>query len=91
MSAPGHVVNTAADSVLAAFMSGWRSRRGRNWFGAAVLIAVGVIGLIANFDLLPRQMLEQMWKLWPVIPLLIGISILVRRSIGDDNSGTGGR
>jgi hypothetical protein len=71
-------------------MSGWRDRRGRNWFGAFVLIAVGVIGLIANFDLLPPQLLEQMWKLWPVIPLLIGVSILVRRSIGDDHNGAGG-
>lgn len=72
-------------------MSGWRDRRGRNWFGAAVLIAVGVIGLIANFDLLPPQILEQMWKLWPVIPLLIGVSILIRRrTMGDDHGGAGG-
>ena len=55
-----------------------------------MLIAVGVIGLIANFDLLPPQLLEQMWKLWPVIPLLIGLSILVRRSIGDDHTGASG-
>ncbi len=56
-----------------------RDRRVRGWFGAAVLIAVGVIGLIANFDLLPREFLEQMWKLWPLIPLAIGIGILLRR------------
>jgi cadmium resistance protein CadD (predicted permease) len=72
-------------------MSGWRDRSRRNWFGAAVLIAVGVIGLIANFDLLPRELLEQMWKLWPVIPLLIGISILMRRrASGDDRPDPGG-
>ena len=68
-----------------------RDRRGRSWFGAAALIAIGVVGLVANFDLLPPQVLEQMWKLWPVIPLLIGISILMRRRTeGDDRNGSGG-
>ncbi len=56
-----------------------RDRTRRSWFGAAVLIAVGVIGLIANFDLVPREMLQQIWKLWPLIPLILGLAILVRR------------
>ena len=63
----------------------WENRRRGNWFGAAVLIAVGVIGLAANFDLVPRQMLAQIWKLWPVIPLAIGIGILIRRRQYADN------
>ena len=63
----------------------WRDRRGRNWFGAAVLIAVGVIGLLVNFDLIPRDFLDQMWRLWPLIPLAIGISILIRRQQYVDN------
>jgi cadmium resistance protein CadD (predicted permease) len=53
-------------------------RSGR-WFGAFILIAVGVVGLIANFNLIPEEILVQLWKLWPVIPLAIGIDILVRR------------
>jgi cadmium resistance protein CadD (predicted permease) len=57
---------------------GLRNRSGGGWFGAAVLIAVGVIGLAANFDLVPREFLSQLWKLWPVIPLAIGIGILLR-------------
>jgi cadmium resistance protein CadD (predicted permease) len=56
-----------------------RRYRGR-WIGAFVLIAVGVVGLVANFDLIPREMLEQIWKLWPVIPLAIGVDILLRRN-----------
>jgi hypothetical protein len=48
-------------------------------FAAAVLIAVGVIGLLANFDLLPRDIFNQIWKLWPIIPLAIGVDILMRR------------
>ena len=63
----------------------WRSRRGGNWFGAAVLIAVGIIGLAVNFNLIPENFLSQLWRLWPVIPLLIGIAILLRRQrAGDD-------
>ena len=62
----------------------WRERRQGHWFGAAVLIAVGVIGLLANFDLLPRDILDQLWKLWPLIPLAIGIGILARRRQYED-------
>jgi cadmium resistance protein CadD (predicted permease) len=71
---------------------GARSRRGRNWFGAAVLIAVGVIGLAANFDLVSREYLDQLWKLWPVIPLVIGLAILTRPwRAGDDQKDAGGQ
>jgi len=51
-------------------------------FGAFILIAVGVIGLIANFDLIPRIMIDQLWKLWPLIPLAIGLDLLLRRRRG---------
>ena len=57
---------------------GINMRRHPGWIGAFILIAVGVIGLVANFDLVPREMLDQIWKLWPLIPLAIGISILLR-------------
>ncbi|HEX4078707.1 MAG TPA: DUF5668 domain-containing protein [Rhizomicrobium sp.] len=62
-----------------------RYRRGGNWFGAAVLIVVGIVGLAVNFDLVPREFLSQLWKLWPAIPLAIGVGILMRRQRpGDD-------
>ena len=64
---------------MGAFMS-WQYRRRGNWIGAAILIAVGVIGLLANFDLVSPALLRQFWKLWPLIPLAIGISILVGRN-----------
>ena len=54
-------------------------RRQGNWIGALVLIAVGVVGLLANFGLVDREALRQLWKLWPVIPLVIGVGILMRR------------
>ena len=63
----------------------WRDGQRQNWIGAVILIAVGVIGLLANFDLLPREVLSQMWKLWPLIPLAIGVRIFLRRQSHDDS------
>ncbi|MGA7985220.1 MAG: DUF5668 domain-containing protein [Burkholderiales bacterium] len=51
-------------------------------FGAIVLILVGVVGLLANFGLVDKETLRQLWKLWPLIPLAIGIGILLRRRPG---------
>ena len=51
-------------------------------FGAIVLILVGVVGLLANFGLVDKETLRQLWKLWPLIPLLIGIGILLRPRSG---------
>ena len=59
----------------------WQYRRRGNWIGATILIAVGVIGLLANFDLVSAALLRQVWKLWPLIPLALGISILVGRNV----------
>ncbi len=53
-------------------------RRHSGWVGATILVAVGVIGLMSNFDLVPREMLHQLWKLWPLIPLAIGLSLFLR-------------
>lgn len=57
----------------------WSGRRTGNFYAALVLIAVGVIGLLANFNLLPRDIFDNLWKLWPLIPLAIGVEILLRR------------
>jgi hypothetical protein len=57
-----------------------RWQRRRNWFGAVILITVGVIGLAANFNLVSDEMLRQFWKLWPLIPLAIGVRVLLGRS-----------
>ncbi len=69
---------------------GWRYQRGRNWVGALVLIAVGVIGLVSNFNLIPPEILSQTWKLWPAIPLAIGVWVLVRPRPRDDVPPDGG-
>jgi hypothetical protein len=40
---------------------------------------------VANFHLIPEEFLDQLWKLWPLIPLAIGIDILIRRRRFQDN------
>jgi cadmium resistance protein CadD (predicted permease) len=68
-------------------MSRHSNSRG-HWIGAAVLIVVGVIGLLANFGLIDRDSLRQLWKLWPLIPLAVGVSMLMRRNASpQDRSG----
>jgi hypothetical protein len=48
----------------------------------ACWLATGVIGLIANFDVVPAQLLAQSWKLWPLIPLGIGaVAMLQARRV----------
>ena len=56
---------------------------GGNWGWAAILIVVGVVGLLSNFGLIDRPTLQQLWKLWPVIPLAIGVGILLNRNRSD--------
>ena len=61
------------------------TREGRLIAGACWL-ATGVIGLIANFDIVPAQLLTQSWKLWPLIPLAVGAAALLdarRRQTGN--------
>jgi uncharacterized membrane protein HdeD (DUF308 family) len=38
-------------------------------------LVVGIIGLAANF--IPFEWMAQSWKLWPLIPLLIGAAALL--------------
>ena len=53
--------------------------RTRSLVPAVVLIGVGIIFLLSNFGLLPRigPLLAQ-W--WPLILIVVGIGMLVRRS-----------
>jgi putative Mn2+ efflux pump MntP len=48
------------------------------WTGGIILVVVGVVGLLANFDLIDRDSLRHLWKLWPLFPLAIGLRILFR-------------
>ena len=43
-------------------------------------IAVGLIFLPINFNLIRPEMLAQLWKLWPFVPITAGVATLL--SIG---------
>jgi hypothetical protein len=53
-----------------------KSRSGR---GAYLLIILGILFLLSNFGLLPR-LGPLMSRWWPAILIVIGVSLLVRRS-----------
>jgi len=53
--------------------------KAKSQFGAYILIALGVIFLLSNFGWLPRLgPLMAQW--WPVIIIIVGVLILIRRS-----------
>ena len=43
---------------------------------AACWFVTGVIGFAVNFNLVPALPLDQLWKLWPLIPLVVGVSVI---------------
>lgn len=45
-----------------------------------VLIGLGVIGLLSNFDILPRFSINAFLSLWPLILVAVGINILLAPS-----------
>jgi hypothetical protein len=44
--------------------------------GAAILISLGVIFLLNNFGLLPWSVWADLWRLWPLVLVLIGLQII---------------
>jgi hypothetical protein len=50
--------------------------KSKSGIGAYILIALGVIFLLSNFGLLPHPFMAQ-W--WPLILILVGILLLLRR------------
>lgn len=47
--------------------------------GPFLLITAGVIFLLNNLDVLPWSIWSQLWKLWPLILILLGLEILLGR------------
>ena len=52
--------------------------RGRAPIGAIILIALGVLFLLANLGLVP-QLGQLIAKWWPLILIVVGASMLLRR------------
>jgi len=53
--------------------------RNRSNVGAYVLIALGIYFLLSKLDLIPN-LIPLLFDWWPVILIVIGVSMLVRRS-----------
>lgn len=60
--------------------------RYRTFFWPAVLILAGVLALLVNIGVLPADRLYLLFDLWPVILIVIGLEIIVRRSMHGANA-----
>jgi len=58
----------------------------RGFFWPAVLILVGVFALLVNSGLVAPERLDRLADLWPVILIVIGLELLVRRSLQGANA-----
>jgi hypothetical protein len=55
--------------------------RSKSMIGAYILIGLGIIFLLSNLGWLPRlRPLMAQW--WPLILIIVGILVLIRRSSG---------
>lgn len=55
--------------------------RYRSFFWPALLILAGVVALLVNTGAIPVERLSQLLDLWPVILIVIGLELIVRRSL----------
>jgi Domain of unknown function (DUF5668) len=53
----------------------------RSFFWPAVLILVGVFALLVNAGIVPIDRLDRLTDLWPLILVVIGLELLVRRGM----------
>ena len=55
--------------------------RYRSFFWPALLILVGVFALLINSGLVPAERLDRLFDLWPLILIVIGLELVVRRAV----------
>jgi len=55
--------------------------RYRSYFWPAILILVGVFALLINSGLVPAERLDRLVDLWPLILIVIGLELVVRRAV----------
>src|SRR5258708_24561075 len=60
--------------------------RYRSYFWPAVLILVGVFALLVNSGLVAPERLDRLADLWPLILVVVGLELLVRRSLQGANA-----
>ncbi len=55
--------------------------RYRSFFWPALLILAGIVALLVNTGRISADRLGELWNLWPVILILIGLELIIRRSV----------
>src|SRR5713101_4659800 len=53
----------------------------RSFFWPGILIVVGVLALLVNSGLVPAERLDRLVDLWPLILIVIGLELVVRRAV----------
>ena len=62
-------------------------RRGyRSLFWPGILILIGVFALLVNVGFVPVERLDRLVDLWPLILVVIGLELIVRRSLQGPNA-----
>jgi hypothetical protein len=57
-----------------------RSRRhGGSIVGPVILIGAGIVFLLNNLDVLPWSIWNQVWRLWPIVLIAIGLDLIIGR------------
>ncbi|MDE3077929.1 MAG: hypothetical protein KGJ86_21100, partial [Chloroflexota bacterium] len=56
-------------------------RHRRSVFWPLILIAVGSIFLLQNFGLLSWDIWSQLWRLWPLLLVVVGIELIFRDAL----------
>ncbi len=54
-------------------------RRGPSIVGPLILIVLGVVFLLNTLEVLPWNVWESLWRLWPLVLVLIGLELLLGR------------
>jgi len=57
------------------------TNRYRSFFWPAILILIGVFALLVNAGLVPAERLDRLVDLWPLILIVIGLELVVRRAV----------
>jgi hypothetical protein len=58
-----------------------RPRRRPSVVGPLILILVGCVFLLENAGVLPRNTWQSLWRLWPVVLVLVGLELLVGQRV----------
>ena len=70
---------TTASSTVAMDTKDKHRHRGAPIVGPVILIGAGTVFLLNNLDVLPWSVWNQLWRLWPLILIAIGLDLLVGR------------